>query len=145
MKPTKTDNILKSAKLILRERELEQQLQAVRSQRRAMGNYCSSAFSGSEERKDLSVQIDLGEYLTAFPDKSIKPKAGSFESDDLQTVNGEIVTVGHGVKHYMTYPAQFVGTIPSKPPTHVWATASTDSVWAPGDPKPIVAEAQKAA
>lgn len=129
--------ILKLAALILKERDLEQRLKEVRAQRFALGRACSSGLGKSPDRHDLTVSIPLGEYLTLFADKNPKPSPQSYESDDRVEVDGQIKTIGHGTKQYFIYPPQFAGTLPTKPPTHVWAESSTDAVWAQGDPKPL--------
>lgn len=133
-----TKSILQMATLILKERELENRLKAIRSRREALGRYSYSGMSTSAERDDLTLSISLGEYLTAFADKNPLPKPRSYESEDRKQVGENFQTVGLGMKTYFQYPQQFVGTLPTKPPTHIWADASTDAVWAQGDPKPLV-------
>lgn len=135
----KTQTLLQIGSIILQERALETKLRALQGKRRGLAARTgSSGMSRGTERVDLSLDIALADYLALFADKDPKPTAGSYESDHHESINGELVVTARGVKHYMTYPAQFVGTLPTKPPTHIWATASTDSAWAAGDPKPIV-------
>lgn len=134
-----TKTLLQGASLILQESTVEARLRTVREKRRAIAKRLhSSGIQRAPDRTDLTVAIDLADYLVLFADKDITPKAHTYESDDMDTVNGEIVVKARGVRHYMSYPSQFVGTLPTKPPTHVWANATTDSVWAPGDPKPVI-------
>jgi hypothetical protein len=117
---------MKAAALLVQERKLEVKHRAVQEQRRKLIIGSSGLSVSNPDRHDLTFDIDLAEYLAVFAGKPAIPTPHQYES-----------VIERGVKHYMKYPPQFVGTLPTKPPTHVWAEAHTVAVWAKGDPKPL--------
>lgn len=126
--------ILKVAALILKERALDKRINELREQRYAIRKQrCGSyGMSHGEDRQDLTFEIPLAEYLVAFADKPHQPVPQSF---DYETEDAGAKV--KGVKQYFRYPPQFIGTLATKPPTHVWTEATTETAWAPGDPKPV--------
>lgn len=132
----KKETILQSAKTILRVREINNQIrklqEKVEALRKSQGGIRQSGIGKSAERHDLTVQIELADYLSAF--------AGSVPNPSLCEFNYETEIDGvkvRGVKQYFYYPAVFAGTLPTEPPTHVWATAQTETVWAAKSPVPM--------
>lgn len=135
MNTKEQQTILKCAKLILQERALDKRINELREERAGLRKLrCGSyGMSRGEDRADLTFEIPLPDYLTTFADKPHQPTPEAFT---YETSDGSGVLVS-GTKQYFRYPPQYVGTLPTKPPTHVWANATTETVWAPGDPKPI--------
>jgi hypothetical protein len=131
------NQILKYAACHMRERELEAKIKVLRDQMHALrqqrGGWHSSGFSGDATANWLTIQIDLADYLKQYANGNPVPKLCHFNYNEV--IDGIEM---RGVKQYFYYPPTFAGTLATKPlPTHVYATAQTDAIWAEGSLKPV--------
>ena len=133
MKPTTQSNALKMAKSIIAVRQLEARIRVLQARLRGSAHGMSYGISHSETRQDLEFSLPLSDYLVEFADQNPAPELRQYQHE---TTDDQGVKMA-GTRQYFQYPKQYVGTLPTRPPTHVWIDASTETIWAKGDPKPV--------
>jgi hypothetical protein len=116
--------LLQMAKALARERRLQKQIDHLRKKMaKASTRWHSWGWSESDTRADVTLDIELADYLSVFAEKNPVPMLQSFEYESHAEHK-------RGTRQYFEYPAQYIGNV--NPKLHVWAKAQTQSVWADG-------------
>ena len=128
----KKNHLLQYAALWLKKRNLDLQIEKLRSRQRALFNGrlgFSSSFGEDETRADLTLDIPLAEYLSQFPESEKECTLRTYDTDH-QLPNG--IREEPCIASYMGWPAKYVGSIPNgKKPLHLWVQCYSQTTYAP--------------
>lgn len=126
------NHLLQYAALWLKKRNLDLQIEKLRSRQRALFNGrggFTSSFGEDDTRADLTLDIPLCEYLGKFPEAEKESKLCTYDTDH-KLPDG--IREEPCIASYLRWPAKYVGSIPNgKKPLHLWVQSYSQTTYAP--------------